>query len=91
MNNIQQRDQVLWQVARKRAAFKASFTAYIMVNSGLIAVWYFTSGSGSYFWPVWPALGWGIGIASQYAGAYHTYRIFSAEEEYEKLKSGQNQ
>ena len=90
MENQQQRDETLWQVARKRAAFKASFSAYVVVNLALVAIWYFTSGPGTYFWPIWPTLGWGIGIAFQYAGAYHTTRMFSAEEEYEKLKRNQN-
>ncbi len=92
MENQQQKDQMLWQMAKRRAAFKASFAAYIVVNIALVGTWYFTSGPGSYFWPVWPALGWGIGIALQYAGAYHSNQLFSAEEEYEKLKklNGQN-
>ena len=86
----QQRDRALWQIARKRAAFKASLSVYIVVNSGLIAIWYFSSGPGSYFWPVWPVLGWGIGITFQYADAYHSHKMFSAEEEYEKLKHSQH-
>ncbi len=86
MENEQQKDQMLWQMAKRRAAFKASFAIYIVVNLALVAIWYFSSGPGSYFWPVWPALGWGIGIALQYVGAYHSNKLFSAEEEYEKLK-----
>lgn len=34
--------------------------AYIMVMALLVAIWALT-GAG-YFWPVWPALGWGIGL-----------------------------
>ena len=76
MEDQQQKDKILWQIARRRAAFKASFGAYIFVNLALVIIWYFSSGPGSYFWPVWPALGWGIGIALQYVGAYHAHNIF---------------
>ncbi|MGI8950174.1 MAG: 2TM domain-containing protein [Chitinophagaceae bacterium] len=83
----QKKDDLLWQMAKKRAAFKWSLAAYFFVNCFLIGVWYFTTGIGSYFWPIWPMLGWGIGIAFQYFDAYHGNRIFSAQEEYEKLKN----
>ncbi|WP_338150816.1 2TM domain-containing protein [Mycobacterium marinum] len=36
--------------------------AYILGNAALVAIWFFTS--GGYFWPIWPALGWGIGQGS---------------------------
>ena len=34
--------------------------AFVLVNVLLIAIWA-ASGAG-YFWPIWPLLGWGIGI-----------------------------
>ncbi len=34
--------------------------AYVLVMVALVAIWALT-GAG-YFWPVWPALGWGIGL-----------------------------
>ena len=34
----------------------------VLVCLGLIAIWALT-GMG-YFWPVWPILGWGIGVVS---------------------------
>jgi hypothetical protein len=90
MGNQQQKDDLLWQVAKRRAAFKGSLSAYIVVNLALVAIWYFTSGPGSYFWPIWPMIGWGIGVALQYAGAYHGNSVFSAEEEYKRLKIEQD-
>lgn len=83
------RDEALWQLARKRAAFKISATTYILVNCLLIGIWYFTSGPRSYFWPVWPLLGWGIGVVSQYISAYHGGDMSLIEKEYEKLKNKQ--
>jgi hypothetical protein len=88
--NIQQSDEALWKIAKRRAAFKRSFAIYFLVNAVLVTTWYFSSGIGSYFWPIWPMFGWGIGIAVQYAAAYHNNTTFSAEEEYERLKRQQN-
>lgn len=88
MDNMQQ-DNMLWQLARKRAAFKWNFAAYVIVNPFLIGVWYFSSGPGSYFWPVWPILGWGIGMAFSYAAAYHSLQFNAVQKEYDKLKKEQ--
>ena len=50
---------------RREAAwndYSQHLRSYLMVMVLLVAIWALT-GTG-YFWPVWPALGWGIGIAS---------------------------
>ena len=47
--------------ARRRAApLGAHARAYVAVSVLLVAIWAFT-GAG-YFWPIWPILGWGIGV-----------------------------
>ncbi len=81
------KDQLLWKMAKKRAGFKWSFLMYVLVNLMLIGIWYFTSGEESYFWPIWPMLGWGLGITIQYFEAYHGNQFFSVQNEYEKLKN----
>jgi Domain of unknown function (DUF1707)/2TM domain len=48
--------------AGDRAGFYSHLTTYLLVNLMLIGIWAAT-GAG-YFWPVWPLLGWGIGVAS---------------------------
>lgn len=35
-------------------------TIYVVVNVILIAIW--AASGGGYFWPIWPILGWGIGV-----------------------------
>jgi hypothetical protein len=45
---------------RARREFAEHVRTYVMVMGLLIAIWALT-GMG-YFWPVWPALGWGIGV-----------------------------
>lgn len=99
MNNLTQnsdyssgnisRDDLLWLIAKRIAAFKWSAVSYFSVNCLLVAIWYFTSGQDSYFWPIWPILGWGSGIALQYFRAYSSSEIFSIEKEYKKLKNQQ--
>ncbi len=80
------RDPRLWQFAQLRASFKANLGIYAVVNAFLIGVWYFTS--RDYFWPIWPLLGWGLGLGL----AIHAFRAYAwdgtnlVEQEYKKLK-----
>ncbi len=46
-------------------SLKAHLTVYALVNLFLIGVWA-ASGAG-YFWPIWPMLGWGLGVAAHAA------------------------
>jgi len=81
-------EKQLWVIAKRRVMFKKSFTVYFLVNSFLCAVWFITIGRhGGHFWPIWSILGWGIGIAMQYANAYTNADFFSEKKEYEKLKN----
>jgi len=80
------RDEKLWRIAKKRVAFKVNLLVYIIMNLMLIALWYFTTGASSYFWPIWPILGWGLGVLFQYIDAYWNNNLFSEEKEFEKLK-----
>jgi len=47
-------------LARRRRAVRSILTPYVIVNMFLVLVWA-VSGLG-YFWPVWPILGWGLGV-----------------------------
>ena len=44
-------------------SFRANATSYLLVMALLVAIWAITS-PGGYFWPIWPMLGWGIGVAA---------------------------
>ena len=44
-------------------SFRAHATSYLLVMALLVAIWLLTS-PGGYFWPVWPMLGWGFGLAA---------------------------
>jgi 2TM domain len=85
-----EKDNLLWRIARRRATFKSSLAMYLIINAFLWSMWYFTSGPNSYAWPIWSTLGWGIGIAMHYYSAYHsTDKISSIQKEYDKLKKEQ--
>jgi class 3 adenylate cyclase len=49
---------------RRRSGFETSvrihFTTFLLVNLLLIGIW--AASGGGYFWPIWPILGWGIGV-----------------------------
>jgi class 3 adenylate cyclase len=40
-------------------------TIYTVVNAVLIAIW--AVSGGGYFWPIWPILGWGVGLGGHAA------------------------
>jgi class 3 adenylate cyclase len=44
-----------------RKSFKIHLFVYVSVNVLLIGIW--AAGGAGYFWPIWPILGWGIGLA----------------------------
>jgi hypothetical protein len=81
------KDPALWEIAQRRASFKTHALTYIIVNTFLWCLWYFSSGKNYsvYPWPIWSTLGWGIGLAFHFAGAYIFPRANSVEKEYEKL------
>ena len=58
---------------RKRLKKQQEFNNYLGVWAGvsimLLLIWFFTS-PGSYFWPMWPILGMGIGAFFQWREAY---------------------
>ena len=47
-----------------KRAFGRHARIYCAVNLLLIAIWAITS--RGYFWPIWPMLGWGVGLAANY-------------------------
>lgn len=78
-------DADLRTAARARLKAKNDFTVmlaiFAVVIVVLLAVWFFSSGPGSYFWPVWPILG--MSIASVFAGldAYGVTRRYITESD----------
>ena len=96
---MEDKDEQLWRIAKKRAGFKKHLASYIIVNAFLWAMWFFTQGhreigsisidGDNYPWPIWTTLGWGIGLAFSYYGAYHNDKEADTMKEYQKLKDRQ--
>ena len=88
----EEKDKTLWRIAKKRAAFKRHLSTYLIVNAFLWAIWFFNGQHYSHSglpWPAWASLGWGIGLAFNYASAYHNTDLDNTEKEYQKLKNKQ--
>jgi len=64
---------------KARNDFKIMLAIFAVVTVLLLVIWFLTTGPGSYFWPVWPILG--FTIASVFAGldAYGVTRRYITE------------
>ena len=91
-----EKDPQLWEIAKRRASFKYHIGTYVIVISFLWIIWFLHGdkyGHTEYPWPIWPMMGWGIGLLFHFLGAYVLPKEGSAEREYERMtrnKSEQN-
>ena len=64
MTNIDTTDDTMRDRAvrrlKKRRDFAGHLLIYTMVNTFLVVIWALTS--ASFFWPIFPIVGWGIGV-----------------------------
>ena len=90
----EQKDEILWKTAQKRAAFKYHVLIYFIMNIFFWTIYYISlrtnttlpQDRASIPWPVYPLIGWGIGVLFNYVDVYKS-RNSLAEKEYEKLKN----
>jgi hypothetical protein len=61
---------------KKRHDFHGHLFAYTLINGFLVLIWALT-GHG-FFWPMFPILGWGIGV---FFNAWDVYRTDTYSEE----------
>ena len=61
------REQAIERLKKKRD-FRAHVFIYVAVNAMLVAIWAIVG--GGFFWPIFPILGWGVGVA---ANAWDVY------------------
>jgi hypothetical protein len=78
------REQAIKRIKEKND-FKIHLMVYLAVNAMLVFIWAFTS--QGFFWPIFPIVGWGIGVV---INGYIVYRgnIYTEERiqrEMEKL------
>jgi hypothetical protein len=62
---------------KKRRDFYGHLLVYALVNAVLVAIWAVTNLHG-FFWPIFPILGWGIGVV---LNAWDVYRNDAFSEE----------
>lgn len=67
MDDSERRAAALERLKAKRE-FKSHIAVYVIVNTMLVVIWAL-SGQG-YFWPIWPILGWGVGLV------LHGWKVF---------------
>jgi hypothetical protein len=67
------RTGITWRQANR--AFIEHARSYVLVNLLLVAIWAVTM-PGGYFWPVWPLLGWGVGLVGHAMATFnHTWAV----------------
>jgi hypothetical protein len=90
-------DEELDRLARKRAGAKLGWyvhaLVYLVVNVGMFAAWQF--GLRSRPWPVYPALGWGLGLVLHglsvfVLGSGSAWRESLVQRERERLRREQD-
>lgn len=74
--SVEERRQQAIERLEARTAFWSHLTAYVLVNALLVTVWFIVA-DGGLFWPVFPLLGWGIGL---FFHAFGTFRRPYTEE-----------
>jgi hypothetical protein len=61
---------------KKKQDFRGHLIVYVLVNAMLVGIWAVTG--ANFFWPIFPILGWGIGVAMN---AWDVYGRRPASEE----------
>jgi hypothetical protein len=61
---------------KKKSDLRAHLFAYVLVNAMLVGIWAVTG--AAFFWPIFPILGWGIGVAFN---IWDVYRVEAPTED----------
>lgn len=70
--------------ARRRVGFRIHATAYVLMTAVQWLIWALTW--TGHPWPLYPMLGWGIGLLAHYVAVYDRRRLFSVKRELDLLK-----
>ena len=79
------REQVLHDKAvrqlKKQRDFRGHLLVYVLVNAFLVVIWAITS--HGFFWPVFPIVGWGIGVVMNAWDVYGRHEMSEEEIKHE--------
>jgi hypothetical protein len=84
------REQAIKRIKAKND-FKIHLVVYLAVNTMLVVIWAFTNAGQpfpqGFFWPIFPIVGWGIGVVINGYVAYrgHVYTEEQIQREMQKL------
>ncbi|HJT38305.1 MAG TPA: 2TM domain-containing protein [Actinomycetota bacterium] len=45
---------------KKKVEFRSHLIAFVLINSVIVVIWAVTG--AHFFWPIFPILGWGVGL-----------------------------
>jgi hypothetical protein len=62
---------------KKRRDFYGHVLVYTLVNTFLVVIWAVT-GDGGFFWPIFPMVGWGIGVVM------NAWDVFGGGDEFDE-------
>jgi hypothetical protein len=79
------RQQAIESLKKKRD-FRTHVLMYVLVNAMLVVIWAVTG--GDFFWPIFPILGWGIGVVANAWDVYGRKPITEDEIRREQQKLG---
>jgi hypothetical protein len=69
----EQREQAKGKQLKRQRQLRGQVVVFLLVNAFLIAIWAATSVAAReliFFWPIFPLLGWGLGLAVQFWQVY---------------------
>lgn len=71
------------ELAMARYGFLWHLLIYVIVNPGLVGLWW--SAGGGFFWPFFPIAFWGLGVLVHYGLAYQSFGETWVARETEKI------
>ena len=82
------RDQAIQSLKKKRD-FKTHLLMFVAVNAVLVVIWALTNPDGL-FWPIFPILGWGIGVVFNIWDVYMPERMTEERIQREMQRLGKD-
>jgi hypothetical protein len=70
------------QRLKKRRDFHGHLLVYVLINAFLVVIWAFTGPHG-FFWPMFPIVGWGIGVVMNAWDVYWRSEITEQDIQHE--------
>ena len=71
---------------KKKRDFRGHVLVYVLVNTFLVVIWWLTG--AHFFWPIFPILGWGIGVVMNAWDVYRSDELLDEQirREMERLR-----